>query len=422
MRIMTKSPSRSLFVLALAVILTGLVAGISGMLLAMLLHAIQHLFFGYSLPHIISQESFLQGVIAASPLRRAGVLMFCGLVAGGGWWLLYRHARPLVSIARALASAKPAMPVAATLIHALLQITTVALGSPLGREVAPREVGAMSAGRLARILGLGDADTRILMACGAGAGLAAVYNVPLGGALFVLEVLMGTFSFTVMIPALACCAIAAMVAWAGLGNETQYHLPALAVTPALLVWSLLAGPLFGLAAYGFSRLTRSARDRAPRNALLPVLCLLNFTVIGLLAATFPALLGNGKGPAQLSFGNHLLMATAATLLVLKIAAIWGSLRAGAQGGLLTPGLTCGALLACLLGGAWNHLWPGTAPGAFAVIGGGAFLAASMTMPLTAIVLIFEFTDLTLNFLPPMIVAVTGAMCLFKFCQSRAAPK
>ncbi len=96
-------------------------------------------------------------------------------------------------------------------------------------------------------------------------------------------------------------------------------------------------------------------DRAPRNALLPVLCLLNFTVIGLLAATFPALLGNGKGPAQLSFGNHLLMATAATLLVLKIAAIWGSLRAGAQGGLLTPGLTCGALLACLLGGAWNHL-------------------------------------------------------------------
>lgn len=159
----------------------------------------------------------------------------------------------------------------ATLIHALLQIITVALGSPLGREVAPREVGAMSAGRLARACGLGDADTRIMMACGAGAGLAAVYNVPLAGALFVLEVLMGTFSFSVMIPALACCAIATEVAWAGLGNETQYHLSGLAVTPSLLVWSLLAGPLFGLAAYGFGRLTRSARDQAPRNALLPVL-------------------------------------------------------------------------------------------------------------------------------------------------------
>ncbi|MGL9774609.1 MAG: hypothetical protein ACR5LG_13540 [Sodalis sp. (in: enterobacteria)] len=62
--------------------------------------------------------------------------------------------------------------------------------------------------------------------------------MPLAGALFVLEVLMRTFSFPVMIPALA---------WAGLGNETQYHLSGLAVTPSLLVWSLLVGPLFGLA-------------------------------------------------------------------------------------------------------------------------------------------------------------------------------
>lgn len=232
---------------------------------------------------------------------------------------------------------------------------------------------------------------------------------------------MGTFSFSVMIPALACCAIATVVARAGLGNETQYHLSGLAVTPSLLVWSLLAGPLFGLAAYGFGRLTRSAREKAPRNALLPLLCLLNFTLIGLLAAYFPALLGNGKGPAQLSFSNQLLITAAATLLLLKVAAIWGSLRAGAQGGLLTPGLTCGALLACLLGGAWNGLWPGTAPGAFAVIGAGAFLAASMNMPLTAVVLIFEFTGLTLDFLLPMIVAVTGAMVLSKLCQQRPAP-
>lgn len=129
---MTNPPSRSHFVLALVVILTGIVAGMSGMLLAMLLHAIQHLFFGYSVPHILSQESFLQGVTAAAPARRAGVLVFCGLVAGAGWWLLYRYGRPLVSIARALAVAKPAMPVVATLIHALLQIITVALGSPLG--------------------------------------------------------------------------------------------------------------------------------------------------------------------------------------------------------------------------------------------------------------------------------------------------
>jgi H+/Cl- antiporter ClcA len=81
------------------------------------------------------------------------------------------------------------MPAGTTTIHALLQIVTVALG-PLGREVAPREMGALGAGMVARKLGLLADETRTLVACGAGAGLAAVYNVPLAGALFSLEVML----------------------------------------------------------------------------------------------------------------------------------------------------------------------------------------------------------------------------------------
>lgn len=87
------------------------------------------------------------------------------------------------------------MPAGTTTIHALLQIVTVALGSPLGREVAPREMGALGAGMVARKLGLLADETRTLVACGAGAGLAAVYNVPLAGALFSLEVMLLSFSW-----------------------------------------------------------------------------------------------------------------------------------------------------------------------------------------------------------------------------------
>ena len=85
----------------------------------------------------------------ADPLRRLAVLVVCGIVAGGGWWALYRYGRPLVSIRRAVRAADPRMPVVSTTVHALLQIVTVALGSPLGREVAPREIGSLLAGRLA---------------------------------------------------------------------------------------------------------------------------------------------------------------------------------------------------------------------------------------------------------------------------------
>ena len=130
---------------------------------------------------------------------------------------------------------------ASTTVHALLQIVTVALGSPLGREVAPREIGSALAGWLSRRAGLSVAQSRIMVACGAGAGLAAVYNVPLGGAVFVLEVLLGTFGWPALVPAIVTSSIAALVAQVGLGNEHQYLVPSMTVSPSLSRGPLSAG-------------------------------------------------------------------------------------------------------------------------------------------------------------------------------------
>lgn len=162
------------------------------------------------------------------------------------------------------------------MVHALLQIVTVALGSPLGREVAPREIGSLFAGRLAHRAGLTSDDCRLMVACGAGAGLAAVYNVPLGGAVFVLEVLLGTFAPRALIVVLVTSTIAAVLAWSGLGNEQQYVVPALASSVSsvssgpLLIWATVCGPIFGLAAWGFVKLTPSARAHVPRGLKLVV--------------------------------------------------------------------------------------------------------------------------------------------------------
>lgn len=111
---------------------------------------------------------------------------------------------------------------------------------------------------------------------------------------------------------------------------------------------------------------------------------------------------------------------AALLLVLKVAVTSGSLRAGASGGLLTPGIAIGALLAVVLGSVWNLVWPDAPPGAYAVVGAAAFLAASMRMPLTAIVLILEFTRVDQIFLVPIILAVAGSAATQQLCVARAA--
>ncbi|WP_175907011.1 chloride channel protein [Burkholderia sp. BCC1640] len=416
----SSSPSASPFArMAAVTVLTGVGAGVGGMLLALLLHAIQHVAYGYSLAHVVGTESFLAGVTGAEPLRRLAVLVVCGLVAGGGWWALYRFGQPLVSIRRAVRAADPRMPFVSTTVHALLQIVTVALGSPLGREVAPREIGSLLAGRLAHRAGLTPADCRLMVACGAGAGLAAVYNVPLGGAVFVLEVLLGTFELRALVVAVVTSAIAAAVAWIGLGNEHQYTVPAFALSAPLVAWSIVCGPLFGFAAYGFVRLTTRARADAPKGRLLPVLALVNFAVIGVLAMRFPELLGNGKGPASLGFDGTLTIGVAATLLVLKVLIEAGSLRAGAEGGLLTPGLANGALLGVVLGGMWSLVWPGASIGGCALIGATAFLAASMQMPITAVVLLLEFTRVNHDSLVPMLLAVAGSLVAYRFAQQLA---
>jgi H+/Cl- antiporter ClcA len=124
-----------------ALLLTGVMAGLGGMLLAMLLHEIQHLAYGYSQNQLISPQTFLEGVTDASAQRRFIVLVAAGIVAGGGWWLLARYGQKRISISTAVNNPDKPMPPLTTLVHILLQIITVAMGSPLGREVAPREAG-----------------------------------------------------------------------------------------------------------------------------------------------------------------------------------------------------------------------------------------------------------------------------------------
>src|SRR4029077_15571286 len=142
-------------------------------------------------------------------------------------------------------------------------------------------------------------------------------------------------------------------------------------------------------------------------------------VIGLLAIPFPQLLGNGKGLAQAGFDSEVGLALAATLLLFRVVVLVASLRAGAVGGLLTPSLSIGALLGIILGSFWNHIGPTEPLAGFAIVGGGGFLASSMKMPLTAIVLTVEFTGIGQQFLVPLSLAVAGSVSIFHLCRAYA---
>ena len=224
-----------------ALIITGIIGGMVGIVLTEIMHTIQHLAYGYGSDGLY--VSFREGVAQASPVRRIGVMAFCGVVVGLGWWLLKRYGRPQPSIKAVVKNPLAGFPFFETVSHALLQIITVGLGSPLGREVAPREMTAAFASVGVNRFGLSEDDTRLVIACASGAGLAAVYNVPLASTLFILEAMLGLWTQQAVAAALLTSVIATAVARIGLSDVQQYHPANLSINTSLLWFSAIIGPI-----------------------------------------------------------------------------------------------------------------------------------------------------------------------------------
>lgn len=389
------------------VVVLGVGTGLAASALVGLLHLVEHLAYGYR------RGPFLDGVEAAAGWRHVVALVLAGIVVGGGsaalarWGGRRRIGGTEVSEALWLEGGRLAFVPAVA--RAVLSIVTVALGVSLGREGAPQLAGAAQASWLADYAAVPVWQRRLLVASGAGAGFAAVYNVPLGGALFALEVLLGTISLPLVLPALATSVIATAVAWIFLGTNPTYSLPHYALHPAQMVWALLAGPIIGVVAIAWVRVVQWAAARRPApgwpRLLVPLAV---FIVLGVVSIQYPQLLGNGKGVVQLEALGRISLGLLLVLLVLKPLATAACLGAGSPGGLFTPTLTIGVLLSGVLGILWHHLWPTGTIGSYAVIGGGAFLAAAMQGPLSGVVLVLELTRNFDSLMAPTLLAVTEA--------------
>jgi H+/Cl- antiporter ClcA len=247
--------------------------------------------------------------------------------------------------------------------------------------------------------------------------MAAVYNVPLGGALFALEVLLGTVTLPLVLPALATALIATAIAWIALPTHPTYSIPSYGVSATEIVWALWVGPLAGLAAVAYVRLIARAHALAPTGWLALAAPILTFTALGALAIAYPQLLGNGKGVVQLALVGRLGVVLLAVLLVLKPLASAACLGSGAPGGLFTPTLAFGVLLGGLLGYSWSEIWPGASLGAYAIIGGAAVLGACMQGPLAAVVLLLELTHHAEGLMVPVLLAVVEATVVARLLRA-----
>lgn len=385
-----------------AVAIVGIAIGAAAGLLTLMLYQVERFALGYI------ENAHESGPFNVPALRRLISVTVGASIAAVIWWLLRTRTTTVPSVKKAVGGAL--MPVWQTIVHVLLQIFIVGTGMSIGREVAPRELGAMFGQRFARWVRLGAKDTRMLVAITAAAGLAGVYNAPLAGTFFAVEILLADVTLETVTLAFACSALASWVASLVKGTHTFYLIGKAngLFTPDYMVFALIAGLMLGVAGALFRRGSQWAERNKPSGAGILWMMPLAGLLTGVVAIAVPQVMGNGRATAQLSFSSKADLAVIPVLLlsfVAKAIVTLLTIRSGASGGVLQPGIALGASGGAILGILWMQVFHTNSIGMYALLGACALLAASQQAPLMAICLVMELADAPINLFVPIGLAV-----------------
>ncbi|MFV0298881.1 MAG: chloride channel protein [Hyphomicrobiaceae bacterium] len=308
-------------------------------------------------------------------------------------------------------------------IKSLASALSIGSGAAVGREGPIIQIGAALGSTFSQMIKITKAQKITLLGAGAGAGIAATFNTPLGGVLFAVEILLPEISNRTFIPVVIATGTATAIGRMLIGPDPAFAVPEIhfaaanALTFEQIITFVILGLLCGLAAWMFITLLSYLEDLFP--ALIPNPYLQNIvgmSFIGLgmvvLMNTFghPYISGVGYGVIQSILDNSMsTMWVLMLLFVLKLLATSISLGCGASGGIFSPSLYMGATLGATVVGLMGHLFsdPGLSMAGGAMIGMAAMVGAATGGVMTAIVMIFEMTR-DYQVMLPLIVAVAVA--------------
>ena len=370
--------------LLLATVALGIGTGLVGIACHFLLDGVQKLAFGQE------QSDLLQQFQEAGGLRRFLVLSVTGLLAAGFWYLLQKRYK-ILSIRKQIDQVGDREPAPlAHILHASMQVAIVGAGASVGKEGAPREVGALLAGRLGKVLSLTIKEQRVLIACGAGAGLAAVYQVPFASSLFVFETLGLSYRWKNVLLVLSSTYLAAWVAQPIVGHGAIYHLSLVHWSTSSFLQAVLVALLVTPLALAFRFLAKQASRKRRKDWTILWALPLAFMVLAGIVTFYPIFMGNGQVLAQAVLSGQ-PFSNLALILVVKGLLVYILLSNGAYGGTLTPsfalGIGSGYLVTMILSAVGLHLDPALGM----LLGATVFLGTTLQAPMTAIALSLGFT-------------------------------
>lgn len=345
-----------------------------------------------------------------NPIERLMLPALGGLAAG----LLLTWAKKISSVQRsdymeAIAVGDGHLPVRHSLLRSASSLFSVASGGSIGREGSMVQLSALIASVLGNGLHLERSQLRLLVACGAAAGVTSAYNTPLAASLFVSEIVLGSIAIDTLGPMVLASVVANVTMRALPNYHPTYAMPAFAGLQGLQVlWCVPLGVFAGAMAPVFLRILAAGKRLFESLRLpLPARLSLGGLMVGAISVGVPQVWGNGYSVVNSLLHAPWLWTSVLLVLLAKVLSTTLTTGSGAVGGVFTPTLFVGAALGWLFGALAVALLPGQAlvPSAFAVVGMGAFLAATTGAPLMAIFMIFEMTLSDQVVLPLMVACV-----------------
>jgi len=345
--------------------------------------------------------------------HRAFVPVIGGALAG---WVLYILGSKFISLKvadymEAVLVGDGRISLRGTLLRSASSLLTIGSGGSIGREGSMVQLSAMIASRLGLLARAPVPRLRLLVACGGAAGIAAAYNAPISGALFVSEIVLGSLAMDTFGPLVVASVISDATIHRFLGYGPVFNVPHVQfVSNWELGFYIILGVLLGHLAPPFLGLIDFTKGRFVRLGLpLYWQLALGGIFVGGISIYVPQVWGNGYSVISNILEGHLLGFWLLTILIAKVLATSATVGSGAVGGVLTPTLFIGCAVGALVGGVLHHLMPTIAsvPAAYALIGMGSFLSATTLAPLTSILMIFEMTGDYEIVLPLMLACVTS---------------
>jgi CIC family chloride channel protein len=400
------SPKRLLFLSILAALLGAAGGGAAWVLLRLIA-----LLTNFALFHRYGWELPSFRTLAASPwIVAAAVAGALGVSLLAKWAPVIRgHGIPETMEAVLMRQSRIAP--RAALAKPLSAALAIGTGGPFGAE-GPIIVTGGALGSLAgQVLHVSPAERKILLACGAAAGMSATFGAPLAAVVLAIELLLFEFSTRAFVPLVVAASVAAGIHSALFGSGPLFSVPAHDFAGlAILPWFVVLGVACGLLAVVVSRglfLVEDGFRRLPVSEFWhPVIGALGFATVGLLV---PRALGVGYDAIGDVLNDRLAIGAIAVLAVAKLVAWWLALGSGTSGGTLAPLLLIGGSFGSLVGSLALVVVPGLgiSPGAFAVVGMAATFGASTRATFTAIVFLFELTRDYQVIVPLMLAAVVA---------------